>query len=77
MREIGMLLHVPNYAEECALKMLRQIKQLKSVLTTSHLIINEWWQLDFVDCKERTAVYTTDIRNGEYWSDGWKSFKGK
>lgn len=77
MKEIGMLLHIPNYVDVCTLEILRQIRQLKSVLSSSHVINNEWWQLDFDDCKESAAVYTNDIQNGEYWSDGWELISGK
>lgn len=77
MKEIGMLLHIPNYMDVCTLEILKQIRHLKSALSSSHVINNEWWQLDFDDCKESAAVYTNDIQNGEYWNDGWKSIRKK
>ena len=73
MGEIRVLLHVPDYEEVCALTMLRHIKHLVNVISSSHTMQDEWWQVDFDDEKMNAAVYTHGVRMGEYCSEGSKS----
>lgn len=73
MKEIRMLLHIPDYEEVCTLTMLQQIKHLVEVISSSQTVINEWWQIDLDDEGASAAVYSNDVQMGEYWSDGWKA----
>lgn len=73
MKEIRMMLHIPDYEEVCTLTMLQQIKHLVEVISSSQTVINEWWQIDLDDEGASAAVYSNDVQMGEYWSDGWKA----
>lgn len=73
MKEIRMLLHIPDYQDDCALAMLYQIRHLVEVISSSHAVMKEWWQVDFDDDKNSAAVYTNDVQMGEYWNEEWEA----
>lgn len=77
MKEIRMLLHIPDYEEVCALTTLQQIRHLVEVISFSQTVISEWWQIDLDDDEDSAVVYTNDVHIGEYWSDGWEAITEK